>query len=70
LQRCGGYDLILNQTSCLEDRGRLATLVGNREGAIEAYRHYLALRHDPEPSVRPAVDRVRFELAKLVSETD
>ena len=70
LQRCGGYDLILNQTSCLEDRGRLATLVGNREGAIEAYRHYLALRHDPEPSVRPAVDRVRSELAKLVSETD
>ena len=70
MQRCGGYDLILNRTSCLEEQARLATLMGDRDAAIDAYRHYLALRHDPEPSLQPAVDRVRAELAKLVGESD
>ena len=36
--------------------------------AIRAYQHYLALRDDPEPSVRPEVDAVRVELATLVGE--
>jgi hypothetical protein len=35
---------------------------------MKAYRHYLALRYNPEPSVRPEVDRVRAELARLVGE--
>ena len=50
------------------EEGRLAALVGDREGAIKAYSHYLALRYNPEPSVKPEVDRVRAELARLVGE--
>ena len=46
----------------------LAALVGDRAGAIEAYSHYLALRHNPEPAVKPEVDSVRAELARLVGE--
>ena len=52
----------------LREEGRLAALAGDREGAIEAYSHYLALRHSPEPSVKPEVDQVRAELAALVGE--
>ena len=50
----------------LREEGRLAALTGDSAGAVRAYRHYLALRSDPEPSVRPSVDSVRQELAKLV----
>jgi len=49
----------------LREEGRLAAKVGDRDGAIRAYRHYLALRSDPEPELRPEVDRVRTELARL-----
>ena len=49
----------------LRDEGRLAMEVGDREGAIRAYEHFLALRHDPEPSLRPLTDSVRTELARL-----
>lgn len=49
----------------LRDEGRLAAALGDREGAIDAYRRYLALRGEPEPSVRPQVDSVRRELAQL-----
>jgi tRNA A-37 threonylcarbamoyl transferase component Bud32/tetratricopeptide (TPR) repeat protein len=52
----------------LREEGRLAALTGDREGAIVAYDHYLALRHDPEPSVEAEVDAVRAELARLVGE--
>ena len=37
-------------------------------GAISAYRNYLALRSDPEPELKPEVQRVRAELAALVAE--
>jgi hypothetical protein len=50
----------------LREEGRLAALTGDRSGAIKAYRHYLALRSDPEPALRPGVDTIRAELAKLV----
>jgi tetratricopeptide (TPR) repeat protein len=50
----------------LREEGRLAALTGDRAGAVRAYRHYLALRSDPEPELRPAADTVRAELAKLV----
>jgi len=50
----------------LREEGRLAALTGDSTGAVRAYRHYLALRSHPEPSVRPSVDSVRQELAKLV----
>jgi hypothetical protein len=49
----------------LREEGRLAALAGDRSGAIKAYRHYLALRSDPEPSVWPEVERVRAELVRL-----
>ncbi len=49
----------------LREEGRLAALTGDRSGAIRAYQHYLALRSNPEPAVRPAVEVVRSELAKL-----
>ena len=50
----------------LREEGRLAAMTGDRAGAVRAYRHYLALRSDPEPALRPAVDTIRAELAKLV----
>ena len=49
----------------LREQGRLAALVGEREEAIRAYRHYLALRADAEPELRAQVDAVRRELAEL-----
>jgi serine/threonine-protein kinase len=55
-------------SSFLREEGRLAALTGDRAGAIRAYRHYLALRPDPEPAVKPEVERVRAELANLVAE--
>ncbi len=56
-------------SSYVREEGRLAALVGDREGAIRAYQHYLALRDDPEPSVQPEVDAVRAALVDLVDET-
>jgi hypothetical protein len=52
----------------LREEGRLAALTGDTVGAIAAYRHYLGLRSDPEPAVRPEVEQVRSELAALVGE--
>jgi tetratricopeptide (TPR) repeat protein len=52
----------------LRQEGRLAELAGDRPGAIEAYRRYLALRTNPEPMLKPQVDQVRAELARLASE--
>jgi protein kinase-like protein len=50
----------------LREEGRLAALTGDRLGAIRAYQHYLALRTHPEPEVKPEVDSVRAELARLL----
>jgi hypothetical protein len=52
----------------LRQEGRLAELAGDRRGAIEAYRRYLALRTNPDPSIKPQVEQVRAELARLVGE--
>lgn len=49
----------------LREEGRYAALAGDRAGAIRAYRHYLTLRSDPEPAVRPKVEEVRAEIAAL-----
>ena len=49
----------------LREEGRLAAQVGDRAGAIRAYRHYLALRSAPEPALRPEVERVRAALRRL-----
>ena len=55
-------------SSYLREEGRAAAAVGHREAAIRAYQHYLALRYDPEPSVKPEVEQVRAELATLLGE--
>ena len=52
----------------LLEEGRLAALTGDRPGAVRAYRHYLALRPNPEPSATAEVDHVRAELASLTGE--
>jgi hypothetical protein len=49
----------------LREEGRLAALAGENDAAIEAYRHYLALRASPEPLLKSEVDYVRDELGKL-----
>jgi len=51
----------------LREEGRLAASVGDTAGAIRAYQHYLALRSDPEPRLRPDIERVRAELGALTS---
>lgn len=50
----------------LREEARLATMLGDRAGAIRAYQHYLALRSDPEPSVVPEVRRARRTLDSLL----
>jgi tetratricopeptide (TPR) repeat protein/TolB-like protein len=45
--------------------GRLAALADDKLGAIRAYRNYLRLRVDPEPSRLPQLDSVRAELAAV-----
>jgi hypothetical protein len=50
----------------LREEGRLAALVGDTAGALRAYRHYLALRENPDPPWRAPWDSVRAELAALV----
>ncbi|HKG93226.1 MAG TPA: BTAD domain-containing putative transcriptional regulator [Gemmatimonadaceae bacterium] len=52
-------------SSTLRDEGRLAALTGDREGAMRAYRHFLALWSDPEPEMTSEVERVRAELTRL-----
>ncbi|HXI22149.1 MAG TPA: hypothetical protein VNH46_13735, partial [Gemmatimonadales bacterium] len=49
----------------LREEGRLAALVGDTAGAIRAYRHYLALRENPDPPWRAPWDSVRAELAVM-----
>jgi DNA-binding SARP family transcriptional activator len=56
----------LSLATHLREEGRLAALAGDTTAAIQAYRHYLALRPDPEPSVAPEVARVRQELERLM----
>lgn len=52
----------------LREEGRLAAATRDREGAVRAYRQYLRLRKDAEPSVQQQVATVRRELARLERE--
>ena len=68
-RRAAGYGLTPKfMSTFLREEGRLAALVGERGEAIRAYQGYLALRPDPEPSVKPEVDQVRADLADLIGE--
>ena len=49
----------------LRDEGTLAAAVGDREGALRALGHYLALRAAPEASLRAEKDRVGVMHARL-----
>jgi eukaryotic-like serine/threonine-protein kinase len=64
-RRFYAYHLSDYLTSHLREEGRLAALTGDTTGAIRAWRHYLLLMSDAEPRLRPGVDSVRAELAKL-----
>ena len=52
----------------LREEGRLAELTGDVEGAIAAYRQFLALRAEPEAELREEVEDVRERLERLVQE--
>jgi tetratricopeptide (TPR) repeat protein len=49
----------------LREEARFAAAIGDRQGAIRAYQHYLNLRRDPEPSLKSDVDAARAELGRL-----
>jgi tetratricopeptide (TPR) repeat protein len=49
----------------LREEGRLAAAIGDREGAANAYRQYLALRNSAAPSLVEEADSVRAELGAL-----
>jgi TolB-like protein len=69
-RRAGRYNMLppWYLSTFLREEGRLAALTGDTVGAVRAYQHYLALRQDPEPQVKPEIERVREELARLVGE--
>jgi hypothetical protein len=64
-RRSYAYHLTDYLATHLREEGRLAALSGDTAGAVRAYRHYLVVRSDPEPSVRPAVEAVRAALNTL-----
>jgi tRNA A-37 threonylcarbamoyl transferase component Bud32 len=66
-RRAGGYVLLpmWYLSTYLREEGRLAALTGDIPGSIRAYRQYLALRPNPEPSAQAEIDEVRAELANL-----
>ena len=59
------HRILVALPTSLRLEGRLAALTGDTAGARRAYRHYLALRSDPEPALRPQADSVRRALAAL-----
>jgi hypothetical protein len=46
---------------------RIAALAGDRPRAGRSYRHFLAMRSQAEPALKPRIDSVRAELAELES---
>ena len=62
------YGPLLGWATMLREEGRLAALTGDRDGAIRAYRLFVALRATAEPALQPEVRRVRAELTRLERE--
>jgi serine/threonine-protein kinase len=52
-------------STLLREEGRLAALTGDVNGAIKAYRHFLALRPNPVERLRADTERIRSELQRL-----
>jgi DNA-binding SARP family transcriptional activator len=66
LRRRGGrHPWGLYLSTYLREEGRLAAQVGDHQGAISAWRHYLALRSVPEPRLQAPAAQVARELARL-----
>jgi TolB-like protein len=63
--RRGRWGRPLFLTTFLLREGRLAERLGDRDGAIRAYEHYLALRSNPEPQLVPQRDSVRARVNAL-----
>ena len=55
------------QSTYLREQGRLALAAGDTAAAVIALRRYVALRSDPEPSLRGQTDSARTLLASLLS---
>jgi hypothetical protein len=68
-RRWTGLATFPHYVTYLREEGRLAALAGDREGAIRAYRHYLALRSEAEPALQAEVRRVREELEAVERES-
>ncbi len=69
----GEIRILVGLSSFLREEGRLAVLAGDTTAAVSAYSHYLALRDDPEPGVKPEVEKVRaayLALEKGLGEKD
>ncbi len=70
-RRSGGFLLgPLYISTFLREEGRLAALTGDTTSAIRAYRHYLALRPNPEPIAQAEVQQVSRDLAALGPRTE
>jgi serine/threonine-protein kinase len=67
-RRINFYINVAGLSTLLRMEGQLAAAVGDTAGAIRAYRHYLALRTDPEPVLQPAVRQVRTALQALAGD--
>jgi hypothetical protein len=52
----------------LREEGRLAARAGDRDAAVRAWMHYLALRAEPEAGAAAEVERVREALASLAAD--
>jgi tetratricopeptide (TPR) repeat protein len=60
-----GFPNAIGLAQALRMEGTIASLAGDRSGAILAYERYLLLRRDPEPIMVPQRDSVVAELAAL-----
>ena len=56
------------QVESLTEKGRLAELAGDREGAIRAYAEYLRYRTRPQGVFVEGAEAIRARLAALTSE--